>query len=692
MLNLNISDDIELIKGVGPKTKKLLNSCGIFNIIDLLLYLPRDYEKVCFQDSAAELHAGKVTLQCKVIRIERDMRTKSRKVITTVVFDNNNSLIKGKWFNQPYMKDKFNVDEIYTLSGKLQEYNGEKYLNNPSIITSVQTDVNYSNTGVLNRDSYDLVPKYPLKEGLTNSFLIKIISLVLNNVTIQENLPVWLIEKYKFCSLEKAIRVIHKPSSSDLLIEAQKRLKFQELFTYSLKVLMLKFTLANSSNGISFKMSQDLKVIKDKLPFTLTNAQSKAIREILMDQKSTKQMNRLVQGDVGSGKTIVAIISMLNIVKNGFQAALMAPTEILANQHFVETTKILNNFNVNIALLSGSLSAKEKQQIKERLAKGDIDIIIGTHALLEEDVIFNNLGLVVTDEQHRFGVMQRSLLFNKGKNVDILVMTATPIPRTLALCLYGDLDVSIIDELPPGRKKISTHYIEEKARDKAYSFALSEINKGRQVYVVCPLVEENEQLELNSVEKMYQRLTTGSFKDINTAFIHGKMSSKDKESIMAKFKNGETKVLISTTVIEVGINVPNATVMIIENAERFGLSQIHQLRGRVGRGDKESYCILIAKITNETIKRRLEIIKNSNDGFEIAEEDLKIRGGGEFFGFKQHGEDNLILADVVEDVELFKVANYEARRLMSSNDSFDKSIRQEILKTLENSSRFICFN
>jgi ATP-dependent DNA helicase RecG len=473
---------------------------------------------------------------------------------------------------------------------------------------------------------------------------------------------------------------------------ARKRLKFQELFTYSLKILMLKDYINKNRNGIAFNIAPELKQLKQSLPFELTNAQSRVVREVLIDQKKNKQMNRLIQGDVGSGKTIVSIISMFNIVKNGYQAVMMAPTEILASQHYEEIKKVLYNFNLNIRLLRGNMPSKEKAAIKEDLRSGKIDIIVGTHALLEEDVVFKNLGIVVTDEQHRFGVMQRSTLFNKGKNIDILVMTATPIPRTLALYLYGDLDVSIIDELPPGRQKIETFYIDERKKAKVYEFALKEIVQGRQVYVVCPLVEENEELSINSVEKLFNELSEHYFKGIDVAIMHGKMPNKLKEDIMNKFKNNEIKVLISTTVIEVGINVPNATVMIIENAERFGLAQLHQLRGRVGRGSFKSYCILVANIKNEIVQRRLEIIQQNSDGFKIAEEDLKMRGSGELFGFRQHGENNLILADLINDLELLKLANSEAKKLLISNSKDDIDIKAQIFRQFEQTSKFICFN
>ena len=690
---MDLYDDINCIKGIGLKMKKLLNNCGIFNVMDILLYLPRDYEKIYVNNNALEVIDSKVILNCTTVAIERDIRTKNKKVISTIIFKTGSTTVKGKWFNQPYMKDKFIINGNYIISGKLQDFKGEKIVINPTIVSNVNfKSETLNNIDNRSESNFKIAPKYPLKEGLTNNFLVKVILHILVSIKVSENLPDQLIKKYNLCSLDRAINNIHRPQTLEDLRESQKRIKFQELFTYSLKVLMLKYFINNSKEGIAFKISSDLKLLKEQLPFTLTNAQNKVMREILIDQKSNRQMNRLVQGDVGSGKTIVAIISMFNIVRNGYQAAMMAPTEILATQHYSEIKHILKSFNLNICLLSGSTPAKQKDMIKQDLRDGKIDIILGTHALLEEDVQFKNLAMVVTDEQHRFGVMQRSKLFSKGNHVDVLVMTATPIPRTLALYLYGDLDVSIIDELPPGRQKIETSYVEEHKSHMVYKFALKEIHKGRQIYIVCPLVEDNEELSITSVEKLYLNLKLSHFKDIEVAILHGKMPNKLKDEIMSKFKSGHTKVLVSTTVIEVGINVPNASVMIIQNAERFGLSQLHQLRGRVGRGKYKSYCIMVANIKNHIIKKRLEIIKESSDGFKIAEEDLKIRGSGELFGYMQHGENSLLLADVFEDIELLKVANLEAKKLIQSSDEKDIKVKNEILKKLEHTSKFICFN
>lgn len=683
---MNYYSDLTSIKGVGPKTYESLKKCGIMNIMDLLLYFPRDYENFSLINcDTMNEKSGKIIIEGTFIRIEKDIKTKSGKILSTLIFTDNYGEFKCRWFNQPYMKNAFKVKHTYILMGKIEIYKGNKILINPLIVNNHVNNLH-------NSKNVKIVPKYTLKGKLTNNQIIKLISQVLKDAKISENLPKWIIDKYSFCTLDYAIRNIHNPCSYEDLNIAKKRLKFQELFSYCMKVIMLKDVVNKTQKGISFSVSRELWDIKDRIPFPLTNAQNKVIREILIDEKKDKPMNRLVQGDVGSGKTIVSFIAIFNVIKNGYQTVLMAPTEILANQHYSEMIKLFKDFNINIKLLTGSTSLKCKQEIKNNLKNGDIDIIIGTHALIQEDVEFKNLGLVVTDEQHRFGVMQRSRLFNKGQNVDILVMTATPIPRTLSLYLYGDLDVSIIDELPPGRIKIKTCYIKKSMRDKAYKFALNEVKKGRQVYIVCPLVEDNEELELTSVNYLYEELNSKFFHEINTCIIHGKMSPKQKDDIMEKFAAGEIKVLISTTVIEVGINVPNASLMIIENAERFGLSQLHQLRGRVGRGSNESFCILIADIKNDIIRKRMEIMQNSTDGFYIAEQDLKLRGGGELFGLKQHGDDGLILSDVIDDIELLKIASYEAHKLLKSKNEQDIEFKDEIMKKLEQTSKFICFN
>ncbi|AQW28322.1 DNA helicase RecG [Clostridium perfringens] len=677
---MNIYDDIGLVKGVGPKLKERLNKVGIFTVLDLLLYFPRDYE---FLNDDISLNGDtsdeKAILKCKVQSYGSSIRTRNGKTLTTINFTYNNLKVIGKWFNQPYIKRNFILGNEYNLMGKFKKVNNTLEVINPLIPCK---EANKS----------EILPIYTLKNGLTNKILVKLINEILKNMIIKENLPDEIVKKYKLISLDKAIRSIHFPAGRGELQSAINRLKFQELFTYSLKIIMMKAHIKKENSGISFKMSPLLKDLKESLPYTLTNAQSRTLREILLDQKRNIAMNRLVQGDVGSGKTLVALISMFNVYINGYQTVLMAPTEILANQHYAEAKKYLDKFGVDIELLTGSTKEKEKKRIKEKIASGKEIMLIGTHALIQDDVELNNLGLVVTDEQHRFGVEQRSRLINKNKRADVLVMTATPIPRTLSLYLYSDLDISIIDELPPGRKPIDTMLVDMNQRMKAYNFALKEVEKGRQFYIVSPLIEENEKLNLNSVEKIYEELKNGIFKDIRIEILHGKMAGKDKDKIINTFKNGEIKGIISTTVIEVGVNVPNSTMMIIENAERFGLAQLHQLRGRVGRGEHKSYCILIANTKNDITRRRMEIMTESSDGFYIAEEDLKLRGAGEVFGMRQHGDEGFILANVVDDINILKCANHEAKLIVNNINEDNKKLCTEIMRGIERNSRYICFN
>ncbi|EJT6613548.1 ATP-dependent DNA helicase RecG [Clostridium perfringens] len=661
-IRINIYDDIGLVKGVGPKLKERLNKVGIFTVLDLLLYFPRDYEFLNDDISLnGDISDEKAILKCKVQSYGSSIRTRNGKTLTTINFTYNNLKVIGKWFNQPYIKRNFILGNEYNLMGKFKKVNNTLEVINPLIPCK---EANKS----------EILPIYTLKNGLTNKILVKLINEILKNMIIKENLPDEIVKKYKLISLDKAIRSIHFPEGRGELQSAINRLKFQELFTYSLKIIMMKAHIKKENSGISFKMSPLLKDLKESLPYTLTSAQSRTLREILLDQKRNIAMNRLVQGDVGSGKTLVALISMFNVYMNGYQTVLMAPTEILANQHYAEAKKYLDQFGVDIELLTGSTKEKEKKRIKEKIASGKEIMLIGTHALIQDDVELNNLGLVVTDEQHRFGVEQRSRLINKNKRADVLVMTATPIPRTLSLYLYSDLDISIIDELPPGRKPIDTMLVDMNQRMKAYNFALKEVEKGRQFYIVSPLIEENEKLNLNSVEKIYEELKNGIFKDIRIEILHGKMAGKDKDKIINTFKNGEIKGIISTTVIEVGVNVPNSTMMIIENAERFGLAQLHQLRGRVGRGEHKSYCILIANTKNDITRRRMEIMTESSDGFYIAEEDLKLRGAGEVFGMRQHGDEGFILANVVDDINILKCANHEAKLIVNNINEDNKKL------------------
>lgn len=676
---MDIYNEISCISGVGPKLREKLNKSGIFTILDLLLYFPRDYEFINSDITLENNSEGeKAILKCKAIEYGKSIRTKTGKNLTSIMFSYNDTIVMAKWFNQPYIKKSFIIGNEYDLLGKFKKVGNRLEIINPLNSCS---EVKKS----------EIIPIYQLKNDLTNKILVKIINTILSNINITDNIPNEIVKKYNLISLDDAIQNIHFPKGKKELNDAMIRLKFQELFTYSLKLIIMKSHLKNN-NGIEFKINDNLVQLKEQLPFKLTNAQSRAIREILIDQKKSVPMNRLVQGDVGSGKTLVALISMFNVYMNGYQTALMAPTEILANQHYIEAKKVLKKFSIDIEILTGSTKAKEKQRIKEKIATGNPIMIIGTHALIQEDVDFNNLGLIVTDEQHRFGVEQRSKLINKNKVADVLVMTATPIPRTLSLYLYSDLDISIIDELPPGRRPIKTLLVDMNNRMKAYELALKEIQKGRQIYVVSPLIEENEKLKLNAVETIYNELKENIFYDIPISMLHGKMSSKEKEDIINRFKDNEIKVIISTTVIEVGINVPNASIMIVENAERFGLAQLHQLRGRVGRGQYDSSCILIANTKNKITKKRMEIMVGSSDGFHIAEEDMKLRGTGEIFGMRQHGEEGLLLANLIDDINILKYANEEARRVITNKTKENIRICNEILKSLQRTTKYICFN
>ena len=675
---MNISDDIITLKGIGEKAKAELNKCGVFTIYDLLLYFPRTYENIERVKSLDEVEEGeKVVLMGRLKSLNQ--RKSGYKTITHGVLEGDGGTFEVYWFNVTYIRNVYKVGNTYLLMGKVKLLRGKVTLSNPTIFK-----------GEDNRKN--IMPVYPLKGSLKNSYMIKTIKGLLETVSIEENLPERIIKKFKFCSLDEALRNIHFPENSTLLKEATRRLKFQELFSYSLKVLMLKDYINNNKKGIKFTITKELSDLKEQLPFQLTSAQSRAVREILKDEKKETAMNRLLQGDVGSGKTVVAAIAVFNVVINGYQGCVMAPTEILATQHYEEFKKLFERFNLNIELLVGSRTLKEKRDIKERLYNGKIDILIGTHALIEDDVEFKNLGIIVADEQHRFGVAQRNKLYSKENKADILVMTATPIPRTLSLYIYGDLDVSVIDELPPGRKKIDTKFVDSNRKYKVYEFLKKQLEEGRQGYVVCPLIEDDDGSDLTSVEKLYKELKEDYFKEESIEILHGKMKPKEKDEIMNRFKNKEIKILISTTVIEVGINVPNSNVMIIENCERFGLSQLHQLRGRVGRGEHKSYCFLVGNCKSEKTRRRMAIMEESNDGFYISQEDLKLRGTGDLFGFRQSGEDGLILSDIFEDFDLLRDANNEAKALLNSEEEEDMKIKDEMIERLEGYNQYISFN
>lgn len=530
---------------------------------------------------------------------------------------------------------------------------------------------NSNNTG-------KIIPIYPLTFSLTQNTLRKIIENGLQKVQEQgglpETLPDYILKEYKLENENKANYDIHFPKDFEDFKKARRRLVFEELLSTQLALLQLKNNNLTDKKGIKFNKNVKMSDVINTLPFKLTKAQLKVLQEIDENMESEKSMNRLLQGDVGSGKTVVAMITAYKAVKSGYQVAIMAPTAILASQHLESFESILNQFGIRCELLISSITKKKKMELLERLQNGEIDILIGTHAMLEENVIFKNLGLVVTDEQHRFGVKQRTKIVQKGQNPDVLVMSATPIPRTLALILYGDLDISIIDELPPNRKTIETFAVTNRMEERINNFIKKQVDEGRQAYIVCPLVEESEEedKDLKAVETLYEKCKEETFSNYRVEYIHGKMRPKEKDEIMERFKNKEIDILISTTVIEVGVDVPNANIMVIENAERFGLAQLHQLRGRVGRGEYKSYCVLKYKGKGQNTKERMKIMCETNDGFLISQKDLEIRGSGDFFGTMQHGIPDFKIANLFTDMDILKLAQEAATKIVSQDPKLEK--------------------
>lgn len=684
----NLNKEIKYVKGIGPKRANKLSKLGIFTVSDLLFYFPRQYEDRNNLRKIFELKdEEKVTIRAIVSSIETSNVRKGL-VITKVGVRDETGFARLVFFNQEYISSTLKKGDTVFVFGKVKK---TSYGIEMSSCEVEQMSNNPKNT-------CGIMPIYPLTYGLTNKELINIVKTVFSNeqIYIKEYLPNKIIQKYKLCSIDFAVKNIHSPTNKEGLKVALYRLVFEEFLMLQLGLFLFKNGVTEKS-GVKFEKEQNLVKILNSLPFKLTNAQNRALNEIIDDMNCEKVMNRLVQGDVGSGKTVVALLALANCVLNGYQGALMAPTEILAEQHFISLNETLSPFGINVGLLVGSLTKKQKENVLQRVKDNKIDILIGTHALIEDKVEFNNLGIVITDEQHRFGVRQRNKLSEKGYNPDILVMTATPIPRTLALILYGDLDISIIDELPPGRQPIETLAVYKDKREKAYnSLVRSEVQKGRQVYIVCPLVEESEAIEAKAAVDLVEELKSEFFSDLRLGLLHGKMKPSEKDETMKKFKNKELDILVSTTVIEVGVNVPNATLMIIENAERFGLAQLHQLRGRVGRGSHKSYCILIYSSKSEVCSQRMSIMEETTDGFKISEKDLEIRGPGEFFGTRQHGLPELKVANIFKHMKILKIAQQEARYIISEdpklNNYENEKIKKEILKKFENRLEEISLN
>lgn len=644
------STDIQFLKGVGEKRAVVLKSKGIDSVGALLRFYPRDY--IDWTDiteiSKAPLFEN-VCIKAKVISVEASQK-RSGIVLYSIVCEDASAQMTVVLFNQKYLAESMRVGREYLFYGKLSGGFLFRQMSSPKIVPA-------NNNGI--------EPIYKASKGMTSKQIKSLIKTAIKEVKLDEAIPEEIRLRNKLCSIDYAIENIHFPSCREAFLKAQKRLVFEELFVLRTGLALLKSHSGKASGYVIEKGY--LSDFKELLPFNITSAQERVIKECMRDMFSGKVMNRLVQGDVGSGKTVIAAALMYSSAKNGFQSAMMAPTEILAIQHYKTLLSLTENTGIRCGLLTSNIKKKEKDAIKTALKNGEIDVIVGTHALLNGDVEFKRLGLVVTDEQHRFGVNQRGALSSKGQNPHTLVMSATPIPGTLALILYGDLDISIVDEYPAGRQKIDTYLVDSSYRERIYRYIKKFLDAGRQAYIVCPLLDEGEEVDITSAKEHYVNLKDGEFRNYSVGLIHGKMNTKEKEAVMKQFSQGDIQLLVATTVIEVGIDVPNAVIMVIENAERFGLSQLHQLRGRVGRGKLKSDCILITDNTSEETLQRLEVIKNTTDGFKIADKDLALRGPGNFLGSRQHGLPPMKIADLFADSDMLKLAGEEAQNLLNTD-------------------------
>ena len=673
MLN---SQPISSLKGIGEKTAKLYEKLGVFTIADLLSDYPRAYDTFEPPVPVGNLMEDQVMAVCASLTKAPDLVRFNRMQMVSVYIRDITGSLQIVWFNMPYMKSNLKPGIFYVFRGRVVRKRGRLMMEQPEV---------YS------KEAYDelapsMQPVYSQTKGLGNKAIVKALRQALESRTLErEYMPSYIRKKHQLAEINYAVEHIHFPEDQSQLLFARKRLVFDEFFFFLTGVRKLNERKADRTSSYVMKPSDQVKTFLNRLPYKLTQAQMRTWSEILTDLSGGLIMNRLIQGDVGSGKTIVAFLALLTAAYNGFQAALMAPTEVLARKHYESLSQMLSKQGMEIrtVLITGSMNAKEKREAYEKIRSHQADLIIGTHALIQEKVEYDNLALVITDEQHRFGVGQRELFSDKGKDPHILVMSATPIPRTLAIILYGDLDISVIDQLPQGRQPIKNCVVNPQWRPKAYDFIRKQVEEGRQAYVICPMVEPSELLEAENVLDYTKKLRKELPSSITVEYLHGQMKGKEKNAVMERFASGDVQVLVSTTVIEVGVNVPNATVMMIENAERFGLAQLHQLRGRVGRGDFQSYCIMVNCSGEEGVSKRLDILNHSNDGFYIASQDLKLRGPGDIFGMRQSGDLEFKLADIFTDAPLLKSVSEEVNQLLDQDPELSRPEHQELKQKLD---------
>jgi len=671
MEEAGLQKSIQYVKGIGPQRAAILAKLGIYTLQQLLEYYPRRYEDRSRLKQIVQLeHKELETIMGRVVGSE-ELKPRRGLTITKLAVTDDTGIVFGVWFNQPYIARQWKPGTKVILSGRVERRNKEIQLLDPEIEALDHEDIIHTAR---------IVPIYSLTENMSQRVFRTVIRQVLNQAIgiITEPLPDYIRQKHGLIDKPWAVENIHFPTDTISLQQARRRLIYEEFFVLQMGLLLLKQHNQVDEAGIKHTKDGDsVAAFMKGLPFQLTKDQLKVLDEIKNDMEASQVMNRLLQGDVGSGKTVIAAAALVKTVENGYQGAMMAPTEILAEQHYCSLKALFAPLGINVALLTGGQPKKVKEQVLNAIGTGEAQVVVGTHTLIQSQVSFKGLGLVVTDEQHRFGVRQRALLQQKGYRPDVLVMTATPIPRTLALTVYGDLDYSVIKEMPPGRQPIRTDLVSSDVRRRIYKFMRKLIMEGRQVYVVCPLIEESDKLQVEAAMQTAERLVKEEFADLSVGLLHGKMKNTEKEKVMAQFIRNEINILVATTVIEVGVNVPNASLMVIEGAERFGLAQLHQLRGRVGRGDHKSYCILVSDHKAQESTQRLKCLKETTDGFSLAEQDLILRGPGEFFGTRQHGLPDLKLANILQDHELLEIARKDAEEFIHL-----KRCLPEVLKSI----------